>query len=103
MNRQNEMLQLTWAEVEIAALCVGISSGTIRQWRHRGGIPARAQLRIIEHFGRPFLIANWPRRVNATLGRPSVAERASRFITAPTCCQAACRGDRPAGDVLNST
>jgi hypothetical protein len=33
MERQNGVLKLSWAEVEIAAPCIGISSNAIRQWR----------------------------------------------------------------------
>jgi hypothetical protein len=77
MERHDGILQLTWAEIEIAALCIGIRSNTIRQWRHRNSIPARAQLRIIEHFGRRFMVADWPAGANAVLGRPSLADYAA--------------------------
>jgi hypothetical protein len=85
------MLQLTWPEIEIAALCIGIRSNTIRQWRHRNSIPARAQLKIIEHFDRRFLVADWPRGTNATLHRPSLADYAAAL--AGTTVDRARRGD----------
>lgn len=80
MDRQNGMLQLTRAEVELAALAVGFRPGTIRQWFHRRSIPARAQLKIIESIGRPFMVNEWPTGTNATLKRSCLADLARTYI-----------------------
>ena len=45
-----------------------------------GGHPHRGAVQIIEHFGRPFFIADWPAGVNATQGRPSLASQAAKYL-----------------------
>jgi hypothetical protein len=46
----NRTIHLTRQEVERAALELGAKLRTVQQWRYRG-VPARWQLKLIEHFG----------------------------------------------------
>ena len=48
-------IHLTRQEVERAALELGAKFRTIQQWRYRG-VPARWQLKLIEHFGAMIVI-----------------------------------------------
>ena len=43
-------IHLTRQEVERAAIDLGAKIRTVQQWRYRG-VPARWQLKLIEHFG----------------------------------------------------
>ena len=43
-------IHLTRQEVERAAFELGAKFRTVQQWRYRG-VPARWQLKLIEHFG----------------------------------------------------
>jgi hypothetical protein len=70
---------ITWQEVEIAALMLGAKGATVRQWVHRGTIPARWELRLRDYFGEAFTLTG---RAGTRAGkaRSSLASIAQAYI-----------------------
>lgn len=70
---------VTWQQVEIAALTLGAKWATVRQWVHRGTIPARWELRLRDYFGEAFIIAG-SAGTSAGKARPSLASKALAYV-----------------------
>jgi hypothetical protein len=60
-------------------LALGAKWATVRQWVHRGKIPARWELRLRDYFGEAFIIAGRADIV-AEKARPSLASLAQAYI-----------------------
>jgi hypothetical protein len=72
------MLLLTRQEFENAALTLGFQRCTLRQWKHRGKVPAEAKWRMTVFFDAPFEIIDEPEPT-----RPqglTLAQQAARYI-----------------------
>ncbi len=70
---------VTWQEVELAALALGVKWATVRQWVHRGNIPARWELRLRDYFGQSFILSS---RAGGGAGKATgcVADLAKAYV-----------------------
>ena len=78
---------VTWEDIELVALALGAKWATVRQWVHRGTIPARWELRLRDYFGEAFIISDKSGRIirgksgrDSGKARPSLASYVLRYV-----------------------
>ncbi len=73
---------VTWEEIELVALALGAKWATVRQWVHRGTIPARWELSLRDYFGEAFIISGKSGKAGTDAGkaRLSLASQALAYV-----------------------